>query len=104
MDFVREFSERTELPVRQVVGWLGIARGKFFDWRQRYGKANEHNALVPRDHWLEVRERQAIIDYFDRHPLEEYRRLTYMMLDQDVVAVSPATTYHVLAAAGRLGR
>jgi putative transposase len=104
VDFVREFSTRTDLPVTRVVGWLGIARGKFFDWRQRYGKANEHNALVPRDHWLEARERQAILDYFDRHPLEGYRRLMYMMLDQDVVAVSPATTYRVLAAAGRLDR
>ena len=70
----------------------------------RYGKANEHNALVPRDHWLEARERQAIIDYFDRHPLDGYRRLAFMRLDDNVVAVSPATTYRVLAAAGRLDR
>ena len=104
MDFVREFSTRTELPVTRVVRWQGIAHRKFFDWRQRYGKANEHNALVPRDHWLDAGERQAIVDYFDRHPLEGYRRLTYMMLDDDVVAVSPTTTYRVLAAAGRLDR
>ena len=38
----------------RVVWWLGIARGKFFDWRNRYGKANEHNAQVPRDHWIEM--------------------------------------------------
>ncbi len=104
VDFVGEFSTRTELPGTRVVGWLGIARGKFFDWRQRYGKANEHNARVPRDHWLDAGERHAILDYFDRHPLEGYRRLTYMMLDEDVVAVSPATTYRVLAGAGRLDR
>jgi putative transposase len=104
VDFVREFSARTELAGTRVVGWLGIARGKFFDWRQRYGQANEHNALVPRDHWLDEAERHAIVDYFDRHPLEGYRRLTFMMLDDDVVAVSPATTYRVLARAGRLDR
>lgn len=104
VDFVRDLSAKTELAVTRVVGWLGIARGKFFDWRQRYGKANEHNALVPRDHWIDNGERQAIIEYFDRHPLEGYRRLTFMMLDEDVVAVSPATTYRVLARAGRLDR
>jgi putative transposase len=49
---VREFSA-TELPVARLVGWIGIARGKYFDWRGRYGKANEHNGLVPRDHWIE---------------------------------------------------
>jgi len=48
----------------------------------RYGKANEHNALVPRDHWLEYWEKKAIIDFHAKNPLEGYRRLTFMMLDQ----------------------
>lgn len=101
---MRDFSAKTELPLTRVVSWIGIARGKYFDWRQRYGKANEHNALVPRDHWIEEWERRAIIEYFDRHPLEGYRRLTFMMLDENVVAVSPATTYRVLARSGLLDR
>lgn len=81
-----------------------MARGKFFAWRQRYGKANEHNAWVPRDFWIDEHERQAILDFHQRHPLEGYRRLTFMMLDADVVAVSPATVYRVLSKAGRLDR
>jgi putative transposase len=101
---VRDFSVKVELPVEIVVGWLGIARGKLYDWRKRYGKANEHNALVPRDHWLDDDERQRIIEFHERFPLEGYRRLTFMMLDRDVVAVSPATTYRVLSAAGLLDR
>ena len=82
---------KTQLPVQQIVQWCGIARGKFYDWRKRYGKVNEHNGLVPRDHWIEEWERQSVIDYFDCHPLDGYRRLTFMMLDEDVVAVSPST-------------
>lgn len=27
------------------------------------------------------------------HPLEGYRRLTFMMLDDDIVAISPSTIY-----------
>jgi transposase InsO family protein len=81
-----------------------VARGKFFAWRKRYGRANEHNALVPRDHWIEEHERQAILDFHERHPLEGYRRLAFMMLDAEVVAVSPATVYRVLSQAGRLDR
>jgi transposase InsO family protein len=104
VDFVCDLSAKTELPQTRLVSWVGIARGKFFDWRQRYGKANEHNAAVPRDHWIEGWERRAIIEYLDRHPLEGYRRLTFMMLDEDVVAVSPATTYRVLSQAGLLDR
>jgi hypothetical protein len=104
VDFVREFSARTELPTSRLVGWLGVARGKFYDWRSRYGKANEHNCLVPRDHWIEEWERKAIIDYFEVHPLEGYRRLSFMMLDEEVAAVSPSTTYRVLSRAGLLDR
>jgi putative transposase len=36
------------------------------------------------------------------YPLEGYRRLTFMMLDADVVAVSPSSVYRVLKAAGRM--
>jgi putative transposase len=36
--------------------------------------------------------------------LEGYRRLTFMMLDRDIVAVSPSSVYRVLAKAGRLER
>jgi len=50
---------------------------------------NEHNGWVPRDFWLAPWEKQAIIDFHREHPLEGYRRLTFMMLDADVVAVSP---------------
>jgi transposase InsO family protein len=61
---------------------------------------------VPRDHWIEEWERQAILDYYGAHPLEGYRRLTFMMLDDEQceVAVSPSTAYRVLKKAGLLDR
>ncbi|MEZ4470564.1 MAG: IS3 family transposase [bacterium] len=94
----------TGLAVRLVLGWAGLQPGRFYDWKRRYGKANEHNHHVPRDHWLETWERQAILDFHDAHPLNGYRRLTYMMMDEDIVAVSPTTSYRVLRAEGRLDR
>jgi len=104
MDFIGHWSERTEMRALQLVGWIGLSRSKFYSWRDRYGKANEHNALVPRDHWLEPWERMAIINFHHQFPLEGYRRLTFMMLDRNVVAVSPSSTYRVLKAAGLLQR
>jgi transposase InsO family protein len=104
VDFVREWSAKTEIPAERFIGWIGIARGKFFDWRKRYGKVNEHNAVVPRDHWLTDEERRAIIAFHERFPLEGYRRLAFMMIDQDVVAASPSSVYRVLAGAGLLDR
>ena len=104
VDYVRRWHERTEIPARQFVGWLGIGSSKFLDWKDRYGKQNEHNAWIPRDWWLEDWEKQAIIRFSFEYPLEGYRRLTFMMLDRDVVAVSPSSVYRVLKVAGRIGR
>jgi len=101
---VAAWSEKTEIPAKSIVRWIGISRGKFYDWKKRYGKVNEHNGKIPRDHWIEEWERQAILDFHEKHTLDGYRRLTFMMLDRDVVAVSPSTTYRVLRAAGRLDR
>ena len=71
------------------MGWIELSGSKYYQWRNRYGKVNEHNVLIPRDHWLEQREKDAIIDFHHQFPLEGYRRLTFMMLDRDIVAVSP---------------
>jgi putative transposase len=75
---------------------------KFSRWDRRQGTPNRHNAPIPRRSWLEDWEKAAIVAFHDRHPLEGYRRLAYMMLGADVVAVSPSSAYRVLKAAGEL--
>jgi len=100
IDYVGYWTGRTGLPANRLVRWLSIGRSKYHAWKCRYGKVNEHNAQVPRDHWLEDREKRAIVTYAGAHPGEGYRRLTYMMMDADVVAASPASVYRVLKSAG----
>ena len=85
-----------------LIRWLAIAPSKFNRWSRRLGTPNQHNATVPRDFWLEDWEKAAIIAFHALYPSEGYRRLTYMMLDADVVAVSPSSVYRVLKAAGKL--
>lgn len=104
VDFVAELATKTELPLTSLIAWTGVQKGKFYDWRKRYGKVNEHNGQIPRDHWITDDERKSILAYHERFPMEGYRRLTFMMLDDDVVAVSPSTTYRVLSQAGLLDR
>jgi putative transposase len=104
VDYVRHWSDRTEITAASMVNWIGISRSKFYDWQLRYGKVNEHNAWIPRDFWLTDAERQAIINYYADNTLEGYRRLTYMMIDADIVAVSPSSVYRVLLDAGLLSR
>jgi putative transposase len=102
VDFVNSWSSKTGIAVCCLLLWIGLGRRKWHDWKKRYGKVNEHNAWIPRDHWLEEAEKTAIVAFHDRHPLEGYRRLTFMMLDADVVAASPSSVYRVLKAAGVL--
>ena len=104
VDCVQYWSDRAEQPIRRMVSWLGISRSKYYQWRRRYGKVNEHNAWVPRDGWLEDWEKEAIVRYCQQHRNEGYRRLTYRMLDEDIVAVSPSSVYRVLRDAGLLRR
>jgi transposase InsO family protein len=104
VDFVNDLHEKTELPVRRILGWAELAPGRFYDWRNRYGKANEHNGKVPRDHWLLPWEVRAILAFHEQHPLDGYRRIAFMMLDEGLVAASATTVYRVLKAAGVLDR
>ncbi len=53
VDYINHWANGTELPVRRLLGWLGLGTSKFRDWKHRYGKVNEHNGKVPRDSWLE---------------------------------------------------
>jgi len=104
VDYIRHWSDRTELPKTKLLGWLGLAASKFYDWAKRYGKVNEHNGWVPRDHWLEAWEKRVIVDFYHEHEGEGYRRVTYMMMDRDLVAASPASVYRVLKASGAFAR
>ena len=104
VDFVRRWSDKTGIGAGRFIEWLSIQASKFYDWRERYGQTNEHNGWVPRDFWLEQWEKQAIVDFHLNHPLEGYRRLTFMMLDQDVVAASPSSVWRVLGQAGLLSK
>jgi len=84
----------------EVVGWVGVGRDKFYDWQRCQGIQGKHNGLTPRHFWLQEWEKQAIIRCHLEHKEDGYRRIILMMLDRDVVAVSPASTYRVLKNAG----
>jgi transposase InsO family protein len=104
IDFVRYWSDRSGIGAINLVDSLGISRSKYYSWRERYGKRNEHNSWIPRDFWLLGSEKDAIIEYCLEHPLDGYRRLTYMMIDADIVAVSASSVYRVLRGAGLLNK
>jgi len=105
VDFIHHWTaERTGLRALQLVDWLRLPRSKYYHWRDHYGLDRARTQPVPRDHWITDEECDAIVAFAQAHPWKGYRRLTFMMLDADVVAVSPSTTYRVLGEAGLIGR
>jgi hypothetical protein len=105
VDFINDWSDqRTALRPLQLVDWLHLPRSKYYHWREHYGHDIARTQPVPRDHCLEDWEGDAIVAFAQANPLEGYRRLTFMMLDANRVAVSPSTTYRVLLDVGLIGR
>jgi len=104
IDYVDHISHKSELSYMSLIKMLGITRSRFYEWQKRIGVENRHNGKLPKSHWILPFERKSITEYCRHHMEEGYRRLTYMMLDSDIVAVSPSTTYRVLKEAGLLNR
>lgn len=86
----------------QFTNWLAIGRTKYYSWVKRQGQENQPNGVQPKHHWLTETEKAAIINYHADHRQTGYRRLAYMMLDENVVAVSPSSVYRVLLTSGLL--
>lgn len=104
MDYTEKMNKLTEIKIKRLISLIGISQSKYYDWKNRYGESNSHNAQIPKRGWIFQWERDAIIDYAKKHPGEGYRRLTYMMIDDDVVAVSPSTVYRILKKCGLLNK
>ena len=51
------------MPIEELLDRVGLAVGKFYDCRKRYGASNRHNGKVPRDFWLLDWEKQKILDF-----------------------------------------
>jgi transposase InsO family protein len=96
--------EMTEIPIKQILKWVSLPTSKYYSWKDRYASDNCHNGNIPKCHWLLDWEREVIRKYASGHIGEGYRRLTYMMLDENIVAASPSSVYRVLKKAGMLNK
>ena len=102
--FTEMITSKADISVKYLLSLIGIRASKYYSWNNRKGQVNKHNGHVPKENWLLDWEKEAIIEYAKSCSGEGYRRLTYLMLDEDIVAVSPSSTYRVLKAAGLLNR
>jgi len=104
VETMMEYTEKTEIPLYRLLGFVGLKASKYYEWRRRYGVANRHNGKIPKATWLFEHERKAIIEYAKNNREKGYRRLCYRMIDEDVAYASPSSVYRVLHKAGLLCR
>ncbi|EDM26821.1 hypothetical protein LNTAR_06234 [Lentisphaera araneosa HTCC2155] len=76
---------------------LALHPSKFYQWKKRKGKANQHNGKQPKDFWITEDERRAVIEYYQSHRQEGYRAVTYMMIDENVAYMSSSSVYRILS-------
>jgi hypothetical protein len=55
---MKNWSDKTETPVTRMLKTAEVAASRYYHWKHRSGKANEHNAPVPQAHWLEAEEKR----------------------------------------------
>jgi len=107
MRLTEKITKETDIKLNLLIKWLGISSSKYYLWKEHisvYPNKDKSQSFIPKSHWLLDWEREAIIEYAKRHTGEGYRRLTYMMIDEDVVCASPSSVYRVLKKAGLLNK
>ena len=104
MDTLKYWKSKTGIGESKMVKWVELSQNRLIEWKKRYGKINMHNRLLSRDYGLRLEEKEKIINFYLKHREDGYRRVTYMMIDRDIIAVSPSTVYRVLKNAGVINR
>ena len=100
LDFIESKSLTTKLSVSFFLKHFGIANNRYYEWRGRKGKPNQNNYALPKNNWITPEEKESILKFHSENPLVGYRALTYMMIDQDVACLSPASVHRILREAG----
>jgi len=97
LDTVEQTRERSGWKVQEILGRLGVPRSVYYDWRARGDRLSDRSApgfLLDKPLAEEV---EAVVAYALEHTREGYRRLAWMMVDEDVAYLSPATVYRILS-------
>ena len=77
---------------------LGLARALYYRWRQRQAQGElEDQKAPPVDLYQALPEEESAVKQFAlEHPRDGYRRLAWMMVDQNVASLSPSSVYRIL--------
>ena len=91
MQEIGKTKERSEWSLSRVLEVLELKRSVYFSWKQKSRGNAREDGSGKREQLSRLlsEEEAAIVSYAKAHPPEGYRRLCWMMVDEDVAYVSP---------------
>ncbi len=101
---VRYLKGRAGFPVKNSLNIIGLPSASYFRWAKEDGKSGRKESHTPKSHWILDWEAERVTLYKHEYPEVGYRRLAWMMVDADIVAISPSSVYRVLQRAGLSSR
>lgn len=106
MGFIEHIKELTSIKTQMILKHLTLNRSTYHNWRNRQseGRLCDIKPVGRNPAQILACEEQAIVDYYLTHQEQGYRRITFMMIDEDIVYVSPSTVYRCLKRHGLLMR
>ena len=95
---VERSQEQSGQPTNWILSELGLTRSVYYDWLERRRKETLADyVVVPRSPLTVLPEEiEAVVAYAKAQPREGYRRLAWMMVDEDIVYLTPSTVYRIL--------
>lgn len=86
--------------------YIGLKSSTYYNWRNRrsYSCLTDARPVSQNPYRLLDWEKEAIRDFYLENQENGYRRITYMMIDQNIVYTSPSTVYRYLRSQGLLMR
>jgi len=100
---VKQTKQRSGWPAHRTLAALGVPRSVYYGWLRRESLEDRPGAPC-RVYEALAEERAAICEFALRYPKIGYRKLTWMMVDAQVVCVGESTVYRVLSEANLLSR
>lgn len=95
---VEQTKERSGWPIDRTLRVLALARSCYYRWCRELevGKVEDRRGRAPSVNRVLPEEEQTVIEYALLHPQDGYRRLAWMMVDEDVVYLYPSCVYRIL--------
>ena len=88
----------TKLPEWKLLSFINLSTSKFSKWKKE--SKPEHQRKIPKIHYSTPEEKQKVVEFKKEHMSLGYRYLTWLMIDLNVVALSPSTVYRILKKVG----